>query len=196
MNIGIDLDGVVYNSENWFMAFGEVYDINNNGKGIVDSTTNNFQKRYGLSYEKAKEIRLKYLPIQMKESPLMPFVKEVLRLLKQNHKLYIITSRGSMSNEHIEITKQKLKEDKIDVDEVIFSQESKLNICRQKKIDLMIDDGFNVVKELSENNIKCLQFNADNTKCVTNENVIIVHNWGEVYRQITILDKESKNEKM
>ena len=196
MDIGIDLDGVIYNSENWFMAFGEVYDINNNGKGIVDSTTNNFQKRYGLSDEKAKEIRLKYLPIQMKESPLMPFVKEVLKLLKQNHNLFIITSRGSVANEHIEITKQKLKEDKIDVDEVIFSQESKLNICRQKKIDLMIDDSFNVVKELSENNIKCLQFNADNTKCVTNENVIIVHNWGEVYRQITILDKESKNEKM
>ncbi len=189
MIIGIDLDGVVYNSENWFMAFGEVYDIQSNGNGIVDKSTNNFQKRYGLTDEKALEIRLKYLPIQMKESPLMPYAKEVLSLLKQNNNLFIITSRGSLSKDHIQITQQRLNEDMIDVDEVIFSQDSKVSICKQKSIDVMIDDSYNVVKELANSGIKCLQFKADNTLSYEHENVKTVYNWGEVFREIKNLEK-------
>lgn len=35
MNLGIDLDGVVYNSEEWFKAFGEVYDMAKGGNGPI-----------------------------------------------------------------------------------------------------------------------------------------------------------------
>lgn len=183
MRIGVDLDGVIYNSENWFMAMAEFYDIQKNGNGIVDSSTNDVQKRYGLSDEEALQFRKKQNPMQILTSPLMPLVKEALSYLKeQGHQIIIITSRGKIFNEHIKLTTKKLKKDKIIFDELYFSKSSKLSLCQEKNIDVMIDDSFQIVDELAKNNIKCIQFKADQTKQAEHQNVKIAYNWGEVIR--------------
>lgn len=192
MNIGIDLDGVVYNSENWFMAFAEIYDIEHNKKGIVNKNENHFQIRYGLTDEQTKEMRLKYLPVQMRESPLMPYAKDTLALLSKKHNTMFITSRGTVDASHIEITKERLKQDNLDGYKIIFSKNSKVQVCKENQIDIMVDDSYNVVKELAENGITCLQFITDNNKMVEYSNVVPVYNWGEIYRIISEIDKNNQ----
>lgn len=185
MRIGVDLDGVIYNSENWFMAMAEFYDIQKNGKGIVDRTTSDIQKRYGMSDDEVYEFRKKQNPSQILLSPLMPLAIDALKFLKeQGHQIIIITSRGKFFNEHIDLTLQKLKQDKIIFDEIYFSKNSKLSFCQEKKIDVMIDDSYKIANELAKNNIKCIQFKADSTKKVKHHNVKIAYNWGDVIRLI------------
>lgn len=189
MIIGIDLDGVVYNSELWLQAFAEVFDIENGGNGIVDSSENSIGKRYGWDDEFARKFRLKYLPVQMKECPLMPYAKETLQMLKEKgHKIIVITSRGSVNKSHIEITKNRLKKDKIPFDELYFSTESKVNICKSKKIDIMVDDTPSVIEQLVSENIKCLYFKNGTTKDILNSNVKTIYNFGDIFRQIYNLE--------
>ncbi len=191
MIIGIDLDGVVYNSEFWMQAFAEIFDIENGGNGIVDSSENSISKRYGWDDEFARKFRLKYLPIQMKECPLMPYAKETLQKLKDNgHKIIIVTSRGSVDKSHIEITQNRLKKDKIPFDELYFSKENKVTICKNKGIDIMVDDTPTIIEQLANENIKCLYFKNGNTRDITNNNVKTVLNFGEVFRQIYNLEKQ------
>ena len=185
MRIGIDLDGVLYNSENWNMAFAEHYDILTSGQGVVDPTTKNIQKRYGWSDEKVLEFRAKYIPDQITKSPLMPYAIEAIKYLhKLGHEIIIITSRGLVCESHKELTKEQLLKDNVYFDDLHFAPYSKLKIVQHLNIDIMIDDNASVVTELASNNIKCLQFKSDNTKSVIAPNIEIVFNWGEVLQKL------------
>ena len=115
----------------------------------------------------------------------MPYVKEVIDYLKaQGHELYIITARGRYGKRQISLTKRRLVKERIKVDGYCFSQIDKVNTCKMLGIDLMIDDGYEVVESLSKSGIKCFQFIADRTELVKNKNVEPVYNWGEIARKI------------
>lgn len=94
MNLGIDLDGVVYNSEEWFKAFGEVYVMAKVGNGPIDKTTSDIQDRFGLADDEARALRLKYLPVQIMTSPLMPYAKEGLKRLEKDHNKLKLVNKG------------------------------------------------------------------------------------------------------
>lgn len=195
MNIGIDLDGVVYNSENWLMAYAEINDIKNKGRGVQDPLTNDIKRRYGMSEKEAQEFRLKVIPLQISLSPLMPFARECLEFLKSlGHKIIFITSRGGVSLEHIHLTKKRLKEDNISYDNICFAiDKSKLEYCLENKIDIMIDDTSSILNNLSRNNVRCLQFINGNVEKNVDERVKKVYNWGDVVREIVDIERR-KNE--
>lgn len=194
MNIGIDLDGVVYNSIQYSEALAELYDIKYlNGKGIVNNDSNILAERYGWDLEFVKEYKKKFFPLIFKNVNLMPLAKEVIDMLKkEGHKVLIITSRCLDGVNYKKITMHKLKKNKIKYDKIFFSQKSKLNICIQNSIDIMIDDSPYVLEELAKNNIVCLYFRSSNTENLKNKNIFDVYNWGEIYREILNFNKEKK----
>lgn len=50
--IALDLDGVVFDSENLYRVYTEIYDVEKNGKdNIIDNTQRIFQKRYNSTEE-------------------------------------------------------------------------------------------------------------------------------------------------
>lgn len=50
--IALDLDGVVFDSENLYRVYTEIYDTDNNKKDtIIDNSQRIFQKRYNWSQE-------------------------------------------------------------------------------------------------------------------------------------------------
>ena len=54
--IALDLDGVVFDSENLYRVYTEIYDVERNGKDtIVDNTQRIFQKRYNWTEEEFKD---------------------------------------------------------------------------------------------------------------------------------------------
>ena len=54
--IALDLDGVVFDSENLYRVYTEIYDVEKNGKdNIIDNTQRIFQKRYNWTEEEFKE---------------------------------------------------------------------------------------------------------------------------------------------
>lgn len=185
MNIGIDLDGVVYNSENWMMSMAEIVLGHGCGIKIADKSTNDIKLRYNLSDEQALLFRKKYCPLQIKESPLMPLARECMEKLKENgNNLIIITGRGAVNKEDKALTEERLKRDAIPYDKLIFSDGGKLSSCIKEKIDIMIDDSYPVINQLAENNIKCLQLCDTTLRKSRHKNAKSVYNWGEILQEI------------
>jgi len=96
MNIGIDIDGVIQDTETRFRSDAEIFDIVNNGNGIRKADASKVQERMG--WEKQLFERFVYEKMfgVMETAPLMPNTKEVVDWLKsKGHRLVVITARGT-----------------------------------------------------------------------------------------------------
>ena len=60
--IALDLDGVVFDSENLYRVYTEIYDVEKNGKdNIIDNTQRIFQKRYNWTEEEFMNFFINFL---------------------------------------------------------------------------------------------------------------------------------------
>ena len=191
MRIGLDLDGVVIDSERVFRTYNEIFEIEKNMDKLVDKSEAKFQRRFNWTLEEQLEYTNKYFIRSVENSNLMAGFKIVYDLLKQEDvELIVITSRGiaprgNFIQEMEDNAKKLLADNNIIFDKYYWKQKDKLEACQKENIDLMIDDDYRIVSKLAENGIKCLYFREAGIKKVEdNENVIEVHNWGEIYRII------------
>lgn len=187
MKIGIDIDGVILNSENLFRVKAELYDLLElKRSGITDKKGFLEAERYNWTKNEIENFREKYLIQATKESSLMPGAKEVLELLKNDgHELIIITARGLTIKGMKEVGEEKLNEFGLKFDKYYWAIENKFEICKKENIDIMIDDKESVCKQTSEKKIKTLYFrDVGREKLEENEYLKEVNNWGEIYRII------------
>lgn len=192
MNIGIDLDGVIFDSEKDYWVYAELFDLLNNGKGIVNKKELRAQKRYNWTSEQIKEFEKGCFEIQ-KQAHIAGFAMNVLKALSRNNRIFIITSRGIMDSREIALTNERLKDEGIVFDKIIFKVKEKLDVCKKLKIDLMIDDFYDVVSCLAKNDIKCLYYCDISTKKLKHKNVVSVYNWGDIAIELVkrgIIEKE------
>lgn len=196
MRIGIDLDGVIYNSEALLRAYGEILDYDNGGKGLVDEQATVVGERHGWTVEQTYNFRKEYLPRMITESPLMPGALVFLQKLKEKgHELFIVTSRGWFDPSHVALSLARIKQDNIPADGIYHTPLSKLETCRNLKLEVMIDDDFKNVIELANNGIPCLYFHAENLKKLNIKNAVEITNLGQGYRVISDMDKKLNKEK-
>ena len=188
MKIGIDLDGVVIDSETSFRTYEEIYSIKYlNGRKISNREEPKYQHRYNWTKEEQLDFNQKYLLKGAKESPIMAGFIPVYNILKeQGHELIVITARGGLIEGMKEDAIRLLKENNIEFDKYYWCVENKLDICQKEKIDIMVDDDWRIIKKLSDNNIKTLYFRDTNMKRLKeNKYIKEVNNWGDIYRYIT-----------
>ena len=194
MKIGIDLDGVIFDSERIFRVYAELYDILElHQNGIIDNREVRFQERYNWSQEIINNFMRKYHTKIIEEAAFMPGAKEVIKMLKnEGHELIIITARGNKKKEHIAITEDILKKNDMYIfDNYCWGVQKKKEVCVAEKIDLMIEDSNNNCKAISDAKIKTIYFkDAPNYDIEENEYLKTLYNWGEIYRYI----KEVSNE--
>lgn len=189
MNIGIDIDGVLLDTENYFRAYGELYDIDNFNKGVLYPEKLRMQERMGWTIEIFEKFVTDCMYDIMREAPLMPCVKEVLSRLRQmGHKLIVISARGSFTDVEKDIALDRFRKDGLEFDKICFTQ-NKLPACIENNIDVMIDDSAINVVPLSEGGVKCLYLREKFMPAIDNENVIEVDNWGEIFRYIVNINK-------
>jgi len=193
MNIGIDLDGVIFDSEKWFRVESCFYNEKLNDKDMINPEEIKAFKRYDWSKEQ-ENIFLQEVLIEIeKNAPLMYKAKEVIDYFQScGHKIYIITSRGLVFPEEIKISLDRLKCEGINYEKFIHSTEDKERVCSELGIDVMIDDYYDFAKKISEHGIKCLYFRGDTLKTINHPNVIEVRNWGDIYIEIKKLCKTKK----
>ena len=171
MKIGIDLDGVVIDSETTFRTYEELYDLSvlkqNN---LINKEEPKFQARYNWSKEQQKEFTDKFFLQVSKESNLMSgFIGAYNYLKNQGHEFIVITARGlkpdgTFMKEMEDDAKRVLTESNIVFDKYYWGQGDKLDVCQKENIDIMIDDDWKIIKKLSDNNIKTLYFRDTNLK--------------------------------
>lgn len=191
MKIGIDLDGVVIDSEATFRTYEEIFDLDKlNGNNLINREEPKFQARYNWKDEEQKEFINSYFMAVSKESPLMAGFIGVYNLLKkENIEFIVITARGGLGgNEMKEDAERLLNKYNIKFDKYYWKQDNKLDICLKEEIDLMIDDDYKIIEKLSNNNIKTLYFRDTGLKKLEeNEYIKEVNNWGDIYRYIKSL---------
>lgn len=188
MIIGVDLDGVVIDSETTFRTYEEIFEIDElKANNLIDREEPKFQQRYNWTDENEKEFVEKYFLTISKESGLMSgFLGVYKRLKEQGHKFVAITARGGFLEEMKDDAIRLLKENNIEFDKYYWKNKEKLEACKAEKIDVMIDDDWRIIKKLSENGIKTLYFKDTNLKTLDeSENIKEVNNWGDIYRYIT-----------
>lgn len=187
MKIGIDLDGVVIDSETTFRTYEEIFDIDVlKGNNLINKEEPKFQARYNWTNEQEKEFIEKYFLTVSKESNLMSGFIGIYNLLKeQGHEFVVITARGGFIKEMKDDAIRLLGENNIKFDKYYWNVEDKLEICKNEKVDIMIDDDWKIIKRLADNQVKTLYFRDTNLmELEENDYIKEVNNWGEIYRYI------------
>lgn len=109
------------------------------------------------------------------------------RLRSKGNEIYIITSRNNSIvptvNNVVEIIKEWLKNNNIEVDGIITSSygEGRGSSCKRHKIDLMIDNDPYNYKIISSYGVKCLLFDDKERYDIKND---YVTSWKEIEKYI------------
>lgn len=193
MRIGIDIDGVLTDIEQWQLDYGSKFYFEKYNKQIINSegyeTTDIFQVDSKLDDEFWKEYFIDYsINVDVRK-----FASEVIRKLKQDgYEIYIITARGSFLShsgnvmayeENKKIVLEWLKKKEIEYDKIIFSPEDKLNICLENNIDVMIEDKVDNINKISTK-IPVFCFHANYNKICNGDNIIRCYSWYDVYSKL------------
>lgn len=187
MKIGIDLDGVVFDSETTFRTYEEIFDIDIlKGNNLINMEEPKYQQRYNWTIEQENDFTRRFYMKVSKDSTLMAGFKAVFPLLKGlGHKFVVITARGRSVEEMKDDAIRLLNENNITFDKYYWKIHDKLEICKTENIDLMIDDDWRIIQNLALNKVKTLYFRDTNIKKLEeNEYITEVNNWGEIYRKI------------
>lgn len=194
MRIGIDLDGVIFDSEKLYRIYSELYDIQDLKKNSLKNNKEiRFQDRYSWSDEETNGFVKKYHRKITEVSNFMPGAKDVISLLKEEgHTLIVITARGKLNKDLIQVTIQRLKDNNLDLFEKYYwGTDNKEEICKQEKIDLMIDDSNTNCQKIANSHIHTIYLkDAPSFDIKENEYLKVLYNWGEIYRYINEIEKD------
>ena len=183
--IALDLDGVVFDSENLYRVYTEIYDTDINKKdNVIDNSLRRFQERYNWDHEMRRDFYTKYSIEVLENSNLMPGAELVISKLKDYYDFIIVTLRND------EELKCSLKElDRIGLCNVkIYNNaKDKLSIYKKENVSIIIDDSELVCTESSNNKILSLYFkNNAASKLKENKYLKNVNNWGEIYKYLIL----------
>lgn len=194
MKIGIDLDGVVFDSEKEFRVYSELYDmldLKQNSK--INNKELKFQSRFKWTKEDIDGFLNKYHKHIIVESNFMPGVKRILKLLKEDgHTLILITARGGMNRDMIKVTEERLQQNEMNIfDKYYWATENKDEVCVKENVDIMIDDFCDKCKSIANSKIKTIYLkDAPSYDLEENEYIKVLYNWGEIYRYIKEIENK------
>ena len=202
MRIGIDIDGVLTDIEQFVIDYISKYCVENKIKYNIGDYDYNYSKTFNITDEQEENFWNEYLEYYAVNEKARPFAAEVINKLREDgHEIYIITARwltnrdDDLGNRMKEIVKNWLHENKILYDKLIFSKalkERKSQEIIEHKIDLMIEDSPNNINELA-NIIPVICYNAEyNKNCIDNK-IIRCYSWYDIYSNINNLDCYSNN---
>lgn len=193
MRIGIDIDGVLTDIEQWQLDYGSKFYYEKFHKSIVNYSGYETDEIFECDHKVDDLFWDKYFKDYSINIEPRRFASEVISNLKNDGcEIYIITARGSflshsskvMSKEENEqIVKDWLNKNNIYYDKIIFSPEDKLDICINNGIDVMIEDKVSNIDEISSK-IPVICYNASyNEKCI-GKNIYRVYSWYDIYNTI------------
>jgi len=190
MNIGIDIDGVLTNLEEFYREYVCKYRYNHNIETSIDISKYWIKDAYGLDKNQDNDFFTNYFKYYEDNWKARAFASEVIEKLKNDgNKIYIITSRWKTGNNDEEGTFLKnkvlkwLKDNDIYYDDIFFVGWDKLNKLKDLKIDVMIEDHPDNILSFSKVT-KVICFDASYNKNCNGENIIRCYSWYDIYSKI------------
>lgn len=196
MKIGIDIDGVLTNIEQYVIDYFTKYCVENNIEYEVGQSNYEFYKSFNISKEIENNFWKTYMQDYATKEKARPFASEIIKKLKEEgHEIYIITARwltnrDDEAGENMrQIVKDWLAENNIIYDKVLFSKGSNENKSQEiieNKIDLMIEDNPNNINELSKL-VPVICYNTEYNKECISDKIIRCYSWYDIYNKINKL---------
>ena len=192
MRIGLDIDNVITDFDKKLYEEFLKEDKNKRNKGIVNPDGNWIKDLFDWSKEEIEEFYHHNMQNFAKDFvPRKDAKKYMDKLLKEGHKLYLISHRSYPDySEPYEITEKWLKENNINYTKLILSKETdKTKECKEYNIDIMFDDVRRNCHQLINNGINCcLMKTKYNQKNLDGLNA--VEDWKELYEVISNMEKK------
>lgn len=195
MNIGIDVDGVLTNLENYQLKYGKKYFGED---APIHETEIDIKEIFGCTKAEREKFWIKYIWKYCLQEPSRSNAAVTIQKLKEEgHKIHIITSRAHVMEDNVvgklfrKMLYDWLEKEKIPYDSITLCSERGSEIdkkiaCEAKKIDVMIDDKKENVETLSKiTNVLC--FDAKYNQECNGENITRVSNWNQIYNEINRL---------
>jgi 5'(3')-deoxyribonucleotidase len=182
--IAIDLDGVVFDSENLYRVYSEIYDVDYfKCDNLVDNAKRTFQQRYRWSKDEASEFYKENSKQVLMTANVMTGAEIVLKKLSSFFELIVVTAR---TDEETNFAKDRLLH--TDLELIYFNNEKhKIDRLINEKINYIIDDDENICINAAKAGIKAIYFkNAAAPLVEENEFLKVVNNWGEIYKYLML----------
>ncbi len=145
MRIGIDLDNTMCSTTK--MA-NEIFKEKYNGRNMYDLPK---KEQYDFIQAYASDV--------FYDCPLEKGAKKVINELAENNDIYIITARAGKHVNNIEnITINYLWDNNIRYNCIYFGHDSKIGIYKELKLDIMLDDDYDVYKELNDKGLNVVMY--------------------------------------
>ena len=189
MKIGIDIDGVLTDIEQWQIDYGGKF-FSKFNKSIINKDGYEIATVFDVDEDLDNKFWNEYLYEYVTKEPSRKFASEVIKKLKENgNEIYIITARyltdrdTEAGKQMREIVIKWLEKQKIYYDKIIFSPEDKMEVCKKNNIDVMIEDKVENINNIS-NVIPVICFHAGYNKECKGKNIYRAYNWYDIYNLI------------
>lgn len=190
MRIGIDIDGVLIDYEQFVTDYGTKFCTNHHLPLTINPWHYDEGEVFGWTEEQTNKFWNEYLVYYATEYPARVFASEVIHKLKEEgHEIYIVTARNEYGMPETHRGKMKilveewLKQNNIFYDKIVYTEGNKLKYCVGSYIDLMIEDSPKNIKEISTK-LPVLCFDCKYNQEIRNKNITRVYSWYDIYDKI------------
>lgn len=193
MRIGIDIDGVLTNIEQFSVDYLSKYCVDNNIDFNIMGSHYDVAKSFNITEGQENDFWKEYLVYYAKNEKARPFSAEVIKKLKaEGNEIYIVTARwltnreDEVGNQMREIVKNWLIENDIVYDKLVFtkaSNEQKLQEIMEYNIDIMIEDNPNNVNQLAKI-VPVICYNTGYNQMCNDDKIIRCYSWYDIYRKL------------
>jgi len=194
MNIGIDVDGVLTDIHGFNLKHGPPFFKKRFNRDVADINENDIRDIFACPDEELAKYWKKHMFAYTVFEPARKGArKNIKRLRKDGHKIYIISKRVFTCREDFvgklarSFLKNWLWRNRIRYKEIIFCDseisDSKKEACIEKNIDIMIDDeqvNIDAIAPIA----KVICFDAAYNRDCEGENITRAYNWNDVYKLI------------
>lgn len=187
MNIGVDIDGVILDSEramNFYADYFAHFELN---KKRLRNDSVFVEKNFDFTKQETDLFFAKYFDFVTKTCGFVPGAREILKRLEDDgHKLFIISMRGFYHESEIEFCKPRLDELGVNFEKVLWAARDKSDACKKFNLDFLIEDNPEHIQKILTTTTKAIQLKDKTFDVpeVRGENVFVAHNWIEVYELI------------
>lgn len=183
--IAIDIDGVVFDTEDLFRVYSEIYDVDIlKRNSIIDNRERTFQKRYNWTEAEKANFYNSYAQEILENGNVMPGADIVLKKLYEEYEILVVTARNDNEMKYVYnfLEANNLKDVKI-----FNNEHDKIDRYIHEGVNYVVDDDKNICINASKHNIMAFYFkSAAADKIEEAEHLKIVNNWGEIYKYLKL----------
>jgi uncharacterized HAD superfamily protein len=185
VNIGIDIDNTITHTSDMIAKYAGVFGKENDLPTKLDLREYYLEKSLNWGKENTDRfLRTCLMDIYQRVAPKQNAI-EVIQELHKTNTIILVTSRNQQLPSLTETTLKWLNDNKVEFDKLIMNNTdnmhhfSKLSVCLENNVEVMIEDHHELAYELSER-IPVLMFDYPYNAHVATDNIIRITDWTQV----------------